>query len=1258
MKRLAVAVLSSAVGLVTGCGSGGAKPPPALGITTSSLPAGRVDAAYSATLAATGGTAPYSWSVASGNLPTLLSLDGATGTISGRPSEAGTSSFTARVADAASGSATKALSIAVLPAAGTGPLEGDPSAPAVSALRLLDEIDGVSEAEMGLDTLGRRVARTKLLVQFSPGATVGEVNALLAPLGARIIAMIPPVPHLLIRIADPGSVAALDIIVASLEASPAIEIVLRGLMPEPASLPPGVDPRTLDGFDAIDHLLGVKVAAAWNARKALDRVLPPVVVVADHFGDGPPAVPPFDVGFLPGDYSRLTYEAGSSPGHGYHVLGIIGADYANQDGSRVTGLYSGAAWPIEVRAIDIRRDPPAAPVGDLLRELSDLEVEMLILLTIGPLESRQVVVNTSLGWSGLTPAEAADWALAWIKAVRAMDLEHRIVHATSAGNVKVPGEVRADLNGGWSAAALLPLADAAGDPVPNLANTIVVENLVQAGEPPYKAKCLWKGTPEYGEWLNGSKRGGNLAAVGTDVLSYLRPWGSPAVKSGTSMATPQVAALAAYLWALAPSLSAQEVRDRILSTARNVTIPDPPPDDWPERCQTVEPAKVIDAYGALLRADRPEALLTGSPADAPVRFAILDVAGSAGTGGPDGVFDEGDLRRFLQGFREGPPGAIPDASGCGGYDWSRFDLNGDGKTGGCYRDRLDLDMDGLFATAPQLQGPQVLYAELDLRDQDVLCYYAYSPLFAGSPAGREALLAGLCGVQVEEVTRWETPQLTGPQYRPLWGPYAEALAVAGSGDAFTLWAEPTAGTMSTCWNGVEYVDYQDSTSYALRAKVSRLGEPPEAFTVATDTLPNDPDVELAVAADAAGNAIAAWVVFATGGNPCTGASLPRLGLWVSRYTREGWSPAIELWALEVEEVWWATPRAGIDRAGNVTLVWKVLRSWRDRRFAALAARYTVEGGWGPVEELGETYDLGGFGYTASASGQGMALLADGSNLWARRHDSAGWLPAELIYPGWVWGELPLFSVNARGDAVVGAGDWLLRLDARAGWRLESAPALPEFGSAGTERLGLVVLDDAGGIAYLGTYDEASAGDDSHRRVAWVTRHDDVAGTWSEPAVFADYAEGLAPSGFGARAEGPPYYCRDVGGTVGLVADASGNLTAWAQDVTFLRRQASSESEESVARVLVVARRYHAASATWGPIETVYSTDEGSHDYSFHNHSTSAYRGKKTGVIAAGGSCSPPVLMGVVVEWEDDGLPNPYWWCENSLHLARAGLTSH
>ena len=71
--------------LLQGCASA-----PGIGAVTivqSSLPNGRVNAPYSVMLTATGGVAPYNWAIASGALPSGLTLNATTGLLSGTPTQ-------------------------------------------------------------------------------------------------------------------------------------------------------------------------------------------------------------------------------------------------------------------------------------------------------------------------------------------------------------------------------------------------------------------------------------------------------------------------------------------------------------------------------------------------------------------------------------------------------------------------------------------------------------------------------------------------------------------------------------------------------------------------------------------------------------------------------------------------------------------------------------------------------------------------------------------------------------------------------------------------------------------------------------------------------------------------------------------------------------------------------------------------------------------------------------------------------------------
>ncbi len=89
-----------------------------LAVAVPSLPSGTEGQSYEAALEATGGITPYVWSIASGSLPTGMTLNAA-GELSGIPTASGTFTFTASTTDAATPPDTAAdtLTLVITPAA-------------------------------------------------------------------------------------------------------------------------------------------------------------------------------------------------------------------------------------------------------------------------------------------------------------------------------------------------------------------------------------------------------------------------------------------------------------------------------------------------------------------------------------------------------------------------------------------------------------------------------------------------------------------------------------------------------------------------------------------------------------------------------------------------------------------------------------------------------------------------------------------------------------------------------------------------------------------------------------------------------------------------------------------------------------------------------------------------------------------------------------------------------------------------------------
>lgn len=670
------------------------------------------------------GTLAFSWSQVSGPGTTTF------GTPTGSATSASFSTtgvYVLRLA-ASDGALSASDTVQVTVGTGTTPtgvlLEGAPGTPAVDATTDLLFLDGVPPGEISVGADGLEVARTMIEIAFRVDATVGEVNGLIQSIGARIISMLDGVAILTVRIPDPGSLTGLDAIVAQVEASPAVRHVNRAYFYLADELPSNYTPSSTD-LPKIDHNLAIRAHGAWNARAALSGASGsfPLVIVGDQFGNGAPASD-FDVNDTNGDYGETNPSE-----HGYHVLGIISATFGGglTPGNLATGIFPATVLS---RAVDINFGftSPAPTTQDR------------IIGMIKGSPSSRIVLNTSFGNDCRTAAtvaalcstsSASRQALDWIEKVRGStaagpNVEGRFVHASAAGNVYVATDLNAALASGFNGARLLQsLTQPGGAPVANLTNILVVENRQNSATTPFQPTCLG----------NRSKVLGNISAIGTDVWSLDTAAGDlfASNKSGTSMASPQVAGLAAYVWALDPTLSNTGVIDVLKATARTAA--------GDTGC-TVAPSQVVDAYAAVLAADR-------GFLQSPARRAILDAADSSGSAGSNGQFDEKDVELFLSRLD----------SAAGALDYSRYDLNGDGRTGGTTTETFDLDINRpviLGNVSQTIEGRTVPFNENAVTDVDVLCYYAYSSIYTSAdPSARGRLLAGRCGLTIETLASAE-----------------------------------------------------------------------------------------------------------------------------------------------------------------------------------------------------------------------------------------------------------------------------------------------------------------------------------------------------------------------------------------------------------------------------------------------------------------------------------------------------------------------
>jgi hypothetical protein len=118
VRVMVVAVCLISAAMLSRCGGGSSQPSPRLTIAPAALPNGTSETPYSQTLQATGGVAPFTWTVSAGALPHNVALSSSATnvvTISGTPDTAAQGlTFTVRVTDSASQSATQSYTVSIL----------------------------------------------------------------------------------------------------------------------------------------------------------------------------------------------------------------------------------------------------------------------------------------------------------------------------------------------------------------------------------------------------------------------------------------------------------------------------------------------------------------------------------------------------------------------------------------------------------------------------------------------------------------------------------------------------------------------------------------------------------------------------------------------------------------------------------------------------------------------------------------------------------------------------------------------------------------------------------------------------------------------------------------------------------------------------------------------------------------------------------------------------------------------------------------
>jgi hypothetical protein len=637
-------------------------------------------------------------------------------------------------------------------------LNGPPGALATTA-----ETDMPPRAVGRDDILDGGLLLTRLSLWLKPTATVGQVNAAITRVQGGIVAMRPGDIVLIIAVPRQTSMDGLATLIQVLNGSPGVATALPEREPDSTVLPSG--PQLVGA-----QVFPTRFPAAWNAKglalRDCDTRKVPILVVDQFIRPAPAPYGDF-LHEIPNFLPSPPDETGRAT-HGYDVTTTLGAQFdegsptgANPiascldvTGVNVAGLGSAALMERIVRNFPTGRFIINYSLGSPYRCKIAFDV-VNNLITCDPTWVKSNVENAATRgqyaarWKALTAGRRSDFLatpaagnandphttdglLATIYPGVSLAFPTSFISSSIDGDPFFPFVQDASL---WSPHSPTPgMPDLTAQPLDVIqlhdlivslhadgiagADNVAIVGSVSAGN-------------TFGDLHESrfSNFGADLMAVGENVLQM-----GGGTTQGTSFSAPQVAGLASYLWLLSDDLRRRP--DAIAATRTAI--------QENSRAPNSVSAPVIDAYAAILSLD---AATLPAPSTAPVRLSILDV-------NDDEKFDESDLQIFAAHLLDADGHAVePPAA-----DYGRYDLNGDGFTGGSRVESFDLErvrstQYGATVFWPDvtqtIEGKTVHYNEFAVNDLEILCYYAYSALYTGDAAARKELLPGCAGVTVK-----------------------------------------------------------------------------------------------------------------------------------------------------------------------------------------------------------------------------------------------------------------------------------------------------------------------------------------------------------------------------------------------------------------------------------------------------------------------------------------------------------------------------